>query len=384
MSDSVQDLSAEFDLESWLDRESLSFRKTRGKSGMQLQIRECPVCGSTSSKVYLNAESGVGNCFKCDARFTKFSFVFATLHNFVPEKGESKEEWRTTFDHIKDALRDQGWVGDRNANNMPMEYEKAKFPSSFALPNAEGQNLIYLEERGIDGETAKYFHLRFCEEGWWNFTKEDGSTGGQKFDNRIIIPIYDLDGTFVTYQGRDVTGTQIDQKYLFPKGLPGTGRYLLNGQNAVKAKRIALVEGFFDVAATRKAFNDTVEFRSVVPVGSFGKHLSHGQTDSDDQLSRLLTLQKEGLEEITIMWDGEPKALAAALEAAEMLKRHHFKMRIALLPFDKDPNEVDAEVVRTAYRDAVPYTSALKMKWDLQNPYKDAERRKLKQAINPI
>jgi hypothetical protein len=101
--------------------------------------------------------------------------------------------------------------------------------------------------------------------------------------------------------GRDITGAS-ERKYLFPTGLPGTGRYLLNGQNAVTSKRVCMGEGGFDVFAMKAAFDEEVELRGVTCVGSFGKHLSYGDMAGDDQLGRLLKLRAHGLEDLTILW----------------------------------------------------------------------------------
>jgi DNA primase len=317
----------------------------------------CPFVPTTNSFALANGLHS-RNCFKCDTGFNKLKFINLAL-------GLS---WAETFKHCHEVMKEQGWKPKR-VTSMAVEHETAKFPDSYELPTPAGQNLVYLEARGITGETAKYFHLRMCESGWWNFKKEDGSRGGQKFDGRLIIPIYDLDGTFVTFQGRDVTGTDLERKYLFPKLLPGTGSFLLNGQNALRAKRVLMVEGFFDVAAAKLALDEEVALRDVVPIGTFGKHLSYGALDGDDQLGRLLRLKAQGLEEVTLMYDGERPALNSALNAAKLIKRAGLQARVALLPFKKDPNEVMGAIVREAFWKAQPYTLKLDATWRLRSPY---------------
>jgi DNA primase len=354
----AQELSDALDLEFWLEREGVRFKRTRGRSGDQFNVVECPSCGDRRSRVYLNAESGVGNCFVCNESFNKLKFINEFLGG----------NWRDTFKHVRDVLKEQGWRPAKRVE-VAVEKEKAVMPLSFELPTSDGRNLLYLESRGVTAEWAKYFHLRYCECGWWNFKREDGSQGGQKFDNRLLIPVYDLDGTFQTFQGRDVTGEVKDKKYLFPSGLPGTGRFLLNGQNALNHASIALVEGFFDVAATKIAFDEEKSLRAVEPIGSFGKNLSYGDLTGNDQLGRFLTLKRSGLKQVTIMWDGEPKALISAIEAGERLQKIGLFVKIALLPRDKDPNEVPAEIVRKTYFDATPLTAATSIKWRMKNPY---------------
>ena len=361
MIDDGAEIAAELDLETWLENEGVTFKSAHGHSGRQLIIKECPECSKRNWKVYLNAETGIGNCFSCDARFNKLKFIHDQL-------GLS---WRETFEHARKALKEQGWRPKRTTT-AAVEQEKATFPNSFELPTPEGQNLLYLEQRGITPELAKFFHLRFCENGWWNYIKDDGSKGGQKFDGRVIIPVYDLDGEFVTFQGRDILGDTDDayyRKYLFPQSLPGTGRFIFNGQNAVGAKRICMGEGAFDVFAQKIAFDEEVALRGIVPVGSFGKNLSFGDMTGNDQLGRLLKLKAHGLEEVTIMWDGERSAVIAALDAAKRIKRLGLRARVALLPPGKDPNEVPGAVVREAFWKAPAYTTQLEIQWRIRNPY---------------
>jgi DNA primase len=195
----------------------------------------------------------------------------------------------------------------------------------------------------------------------------------------VIIPVYDLDGDLKTFQGRDVTGKS-DRKYLFPKALPGTGRYLLNGQNVIATDHVAMGEGIFDVAAMKIAFDEASDLRSIVPVGSFGKHLSYGDMKGDDQLGRFTALKARGLKFVTIMWDGEEAALIAALSAAKLLTGVGLTARIALLPAGKDPNEIPAADVRKAFYEAQTWTPALDIKWRLRNPYSARVQRGLSAA----
>lgn len=365
MSD-AQELSEELDLEQWFDREGLAYKgPTRGSSGMQINVRDCPQasCGDSRYRVYLNAETGVGNCFICETRFNKLSFIHTYLHG-----DREAAKWGDTFKHVKTALVEQGWRPKRTVTAHVEVPSEIRLPDSFALPTPEGQNLKYLEERGITPELAAYFHLRYCDSGWWNFTKDDGSRGGQKYEQRLLIPVFDLDGKLVTFQGRDIIGNA-DAKYLFPPSLPGTGRFLYNAHNAVRAKRITMGEGAFDVFSLKKAVDGESDLRDIVPVGSFGKHLSTGDIAGNDQLGALIVLKEHGLEEVIIVWDGTPDALAAALKAAESMRKIGLRVRIAMLPLDCDPNEVSGDVTRKAIWEARLYTPALAVEWRLRNPY---------------
>lgn len=338
--DTLREILDTLNVEAYLDREAIDYRHTRGSSGAQLNLRECPECGGSDWKVYLNADSGLGNCFHggCEKKFNKFTFVRSHLGNPTTAK---------TFEHIKQVAAEQGWRAPRKHSlAVNLTPGTLKLPESLAFP-IRGKNLAYLKNRGVSVNVAQYFNLRFCFTGkfWY---RADGKNRFQVYDRRIIIPIFDLDGNLVSFQGRDIVGTA-DKKYLFPPEFASTGKYLYNGHNAVGAKRVVVGEGAFDIIAAKVALDEDMSLRDVVPVGTFGKHLSHGSPDGDDQFGAFMKLKEAGLEEVTFMWDGEARATQDAVKSALLLNAAGLRTRIALLPQGKDPNEVAPDVVRKAF-----------------------------------
>lgn len=335
------------DIASWLEWMGIDYRRTTGSHGVQLNLRECPVCGNARWKVYLNEETGLGNCFHgdCEAKFNKYKFIKATIQATSPKQ---------VFENIDAFLDATGWktkpkVEPIKTNPINAEYTPFNLPSFIPLP-IEGRNLKYLTRRGITNDATAYFNLGFCKSGYFQYKKPDGHLGYSDFSMRIIIPIYDMDGKLASFQGRDITG-EADKKYLFPPGVKSTGSLFYNGQHAVGASSIVICEGVFDVIAVWQAFmeDDACRAAGVVPVGSFGKHISFGEGDS--QISYLLKLKEQGLKVITFMWDGEPQAIHDACQAALKLSKYGFTVRLAILP-GKDPNELPASVVRACYWNA--------------------------------
>lgn len=344
------------DMEFFLERESIPYHLSRGVNGMQLNIKTCPACGDNRYRTYFGLETGRGNCFVCGKGFSKISF----LNEY------QGKNWPDTIRLCEELLKEQGWRPKRKALVMVNPGE-VKLPYSNPLPLPTGENLKYLINRGFDDDISRYFNLRWCEYGWWKY-KENGEEKTQDFSNRIIIPVYDIHGDLKTFQGRDLTGKS-DRRYLFPKLLPGTGRYLFNGHNVVATDHVVMGEGVFDVAAIKMALDTKVELRHIVPVGSFGKHLSYGSQDGDDQLGQFLELKKRGLKTVTIMWDGEKAALTAALSAAKLLTGVGLQARVATLPAGKDPNEVTADIVLDTFFKAQVWSPKLDIKMRLRNPY---------------
>lgn len=336
------------DMEYWLNREGYEYKVVHGKSGTQLNVKRCPACGNDNWKVYLNQDTGLGNCFHgdCEAKFTKWSFVKADLGSTVSN--------REIFEHIENVAMEQGWRPKVKKVAKTQSVGKLKIPKSIELPH-EGKNLKYLAERGIDLDTVREFGLRFCAKGWFEFIGPTGEKQYQNYTKRILIPVKDLDGRLVSFQGRDITGTA-EKKYLFPPGFASTGTYLYNGHNAYGYVDVVVGEGAFDVMAIYQAFKTDIALRNVGCIGSFGKHISEGFENS--QMEELLKLKDAGMSKLTIMWDGEKAAIIDAVETALKIRMHGIKVKVAILPKGKDPNEVEPSVVRKAYRSAVEITPA--------------------------
>lgn len=332
----------------YLDREGIDYVETNGSSGEQLNVRTCPCCGGSKGKVFLNAESGLGNCFHgdCEVKFNKFKFI----------KAHTKLSGAPLYEHIKHVATEMGWRPPRKRSEpVKLDSDALVLPNSFALP-LNGKNLQYLTNRNITNDISTYFNLRFCLKGWFKY-RFDEKDAFMNFSNRVIIPIFDIDGNLVSFQGRDITN-KAEKKYLFPPGFAVTGSHLFNAHNVKETSRIIFGEGVFDVMAQKIALDQDETMRDIVPVGTFGKHLSLNQFDV------VLKLKERGVKEITFMWDGEKQAIDDAVAAAIQVRGLGLSARVAVLPKGKDPNEVAASVVRQAYRDALPITleNAIKIK----------------------
>lgn len=349
--------------EDFLEYEGIEYRQTSGSRGRQFNIKECPKCGGGNWKVYLGQDTGYGNCFhgSCEMKFNLWTFAGAHLAT------EDNKTIGAKFDEI---AKGGGWRPKKRAPKpvTPVITGALKLPMSFVIPDA---NVPYLADRGISVELARQFGLRMCQDGAFFYKDEEGNDRRKVFSGRIIIPITDLDGKLVTFQGRDVTG-ESETKYLFPPRLPSTARYLFNGHRA-KAEgwsHAVMNEGAFDVFATQAAIDADRSWRGIGAIGSFGKSLTLDvEPGMPTQLQALMELKAAGLKIITILWDGEASALRSAVKAAEKLTGYGFTMRIAFLPRGKDPNEVAPQVVRRAIECALPYTRSLGIKVKLRNPY---------------
>ncbi len=343
-SDESRDLIDRFDFELWLDEEGVDYKITSGSSGEQINIKECPRCGGARHKVFINRETGLGNCFhgSCvgEPGFNKFTF----LKHYTNETG------RVVFEIMQEQAEELGWRPKQEKKKIETYVpDEIILPKSTELP-VQGRNLKYLTQRNISLETTEYFNLRYCVHGWYKYVDYEGKERFQFYGKRVIIPLYDIEGKLVTWQGRDVSG-EADKKYLFPPGLPSTGRYLYNAHN-VDTSSVVMGEGAFDVYAIHQALKQFGLDKHYTAIGSFGISFSTGEGQQIDELKKLI---EKGVDTLIFMWDGSKQAIDSAYKFGIKIKAMTgISVKLATLPLDKDPNEVEQDIVIEAIANATP------------------------------
>lgn len=325
------------DIELLLEQEGIDYRTSHGTRGLQFNLRECPSCREEGFKTYVNAETGFGNCFhgSCGMKFNRFKLLRAI-------SGLSGPPFR---EFVLQLAQTQGWLPRKTRPALVMA--ELKLPAkTFPLP-IKGRNLPYLEKRGIDSATAERFGLMYCHhKAWWRYVLSDGEERFMNFAQRVLIPVTDLEGALVSFQGRTIVPGVLP-KYLFPTGYAVTGSHLYNGarfEDGITTHAV-VGEGAFDAIAIDQALDGRSDCTSMLALATFGMHLSEGP---GGQLEKFTLLKARGLTTVTLMWDSEGRALAAAVKAGLALMSLGLAVRIARLPAGKDPNEVPASIVREA------------------------------------
>lgn len=350
----------DIDIEQLVAYEGYEYRLSSGSSGLQLNVKTCPHCGSDDWKVYFNADSGLGNCFRCDTKYNKFKFIkicrgytdHAQVFKYVNSLGSCvryKPRAVQTFTKVN-----KDW-------KLPLN---TKITSVEDIPE-------YLKARNIDLKISERFDLRKCDAGFYTYKNHHDKQAAVDFSDRIIIPIRDIEGNLQTFQGRDTSG-KADKKYLFPNMLPASGAFIYNAHYALENnyKKIILNEGAFDVFATTQALESDVTFNEYCALGTFGKHLGVDRynTAAKDQLADLFRLRENGLEEVVFLWDGEAKAIIAAMQAALKLENYGFKnVKVGILPEGCDPAETTKEEVLKAIKEAKQVTKLSLSRYRMKN-----------------
>jgi DNA primase len=277
----------------------------------------CPFCGEDRAdiRLYVNPETGLGDCKHCGKGFNGPQFVAA-------------HEGCSIAKAIKILLGEEdGFVASEDE-----KIEKAPeliFPPMVRAVES-GKAMGYLEGRGIDKALVCHFGLGFAV----GNVEIDGRLFYAK--NRVIIPVRDMGGKPVSWQGRDITGKS-KMKYLFPPGFKG-GEYLYNAYTVKPGQSyLILSEGVMDVFGWWRSGLKNV-------VATFGKHLSEAQLDIVRYLNP---------EVLFVAWDSD-----AHWNKYELIEKvgHYFK-NIRLVDLNnKDADEKNRRQLLAALSNSKTYS----------------------------
>lgn len=225
-----------------------------------------------------------------------------------------------------------------------------------ALQQPEGKSALeYLQSsRQLGQETIQQFQLGYAPAGWQTLygylveqkhypielvdkaglilPRQSGGGYYDRFRDRLMIPIHDIQGRVIGFGGRTLTDEQ--PKYLnspetelFDKGKT---LFALDKARAAIAKqdRAIVVEGYFDVIALHAAGITNV-------VASLGTALSLAQVR---QLLRY-TESKQVIFNFDADAAGTKAAERAIGEVADLAYRGEVQLRILNIPAGKDPDE---------------------------------------------
>jgi DNA primase len=206
--------------------------------------------------------------------------------------------------------------------------------------------LSYFRERGIRDDMIERFQLGYAPENRHAFTDAALKGGykseflvktgltierdGQFFDRfagRVMFPIHSLSGQIIAFGGRTLSSDKSVAKYI---NSPESEIYhksktlygIFQARKAImQHDKCYLVEGYLDVISMHQAGIENV-------VASSGTSLTNDQ----------IRLIKRFTNNITIVYDGDPAGIKAALRGIDMVLEEGLNVRIVLLPEGDDPD----------------------------------------------
>ena len=304
----------------------------------------CPFHNEKSPSFSVSPGKQMYYCFGCGAGGNVFTFIMEYENYSFAEALKVLAERAGVELPKVDMSKESKARADEKSALLQIQKDAAGF-YYYQLKTKEGENAYhYLRGRGLSEEIIKKFGLGYSGKfggGLYKYLKEkrysdellkqsglfqiDEKRGMyDKFWNRVIFPITDVNNRVIGFGGR-VMG-EAKPKYLnspetkvFDKS---RNLYGLNIARTSRKKNLIICEGYLDVISMHQAgFNNAV--------ASLGTALTSQQA----------SLMKRYTSEVLIVYDSDEAGKKAALRAIPLLKQAGLSSKVINLNPYKDPDD---------------------------------------------
>ena len=304
----------------------------------------CPFHNEKSPSFSVSRDKQMYYCFGCGAGGNVFTilmeyenFTFPEALKYLAERAGMELPEEELNEEAKRAMDAKARLREMNKLSANYFY--------YLLHSKRGQKgLAYLKDRGITDETIKRFGLGYADiynDDLYRFLKSKGYRdedlkdsalvtiderrgGSDKFWNRVMFPIMDVNNRVIGFGGRvmgDGSPKYLNSKEttLFDKS---RNLYGLNFARSSRKKEIILCEGYMDVISMHQA-----GFTNAVAALGTAFTSGHG------------TLLKRYTENVILSFDSDEAGQRAILRAIPILKEAGLTVRVLDLKPYKDPDE---------------------------------------------
>jgi len=298
----------------------------------------CPFHDDTNPSMSVSKDKQIYKCFSCGASGNVFNFVMEYEH--VSFKEALSIIGNKTGIEIKGIQLEK--KQDKNDKlyeiyDLAHKYYQNNMNSSYSKSAKE-----YLHNRHIDEDIIKEYKIGLSLDKHDNLTKlllgkgydiatlNDIGISNQTHDiyiNRIIFPLYDLNGRIVGFSGRRYDGIK-DNKYVNTKGTKifKKGETLYNYHQArefIRSKNeVIVMEGF--MAVIRSSVSGIKNC-----VGLMGTAMTKEQANLIAHLSK----------NVIVCFDGDEPGRMACLENGSVLESKGCNVRVVELSDNLDPDD---------------------------------------------
>ena len=303
----------------------------------------CPFHSEKTPSFYVDPAKGLWHCFGCKAGGDVFRFVELISGLSFPEAAQ----WLAR--RLGGEFRQRSVVQTSETQRIASLNAEAAALFRRLLFAPEGKAArAYLEQRRISSEQAIRFGLGYAPNEWERlhellrdkgFREEEifrsglclardrGGGGYDRFRNRLIFPILDLQERIVGFGGRALS-PEDEPKYLNSPETPlfQKGRTLYGLSWATRAiatrRRAIIVEGYFDLIRCHLAgFEETV--------ATLGTALT---------AAHLEVLRRRQTEKVLLAYDADSAGLQAALRSRELAAAAGVRVLAVVMPAGHDPD----------------------------------------------
>ena len=323
----------------------------------------CPFHNEKSPSFSVSRDKQMYYCFGCGAGGNVFTFLMEYENFSFPEALKYLAE-RAGMELPEEELNEEAKrTMDAKARLREMNKLSANY-FYYLLHSKRGQKgLAYLKNRGITDETIKRFGLGYADiynDDLYRFLKSKGYSdeelkdsalvtiderrgGSDKFWNRVMFPIMDVNNRVIGFGGRvmgDGSPKYLNSKEttLFDKS---RNLYGLNFARSSRKKEIILCEGYMDVISMHQA-----GFTNAVAALGTAFTSGHG------------TLLKRYTENVILSFDSDEAGQRAILRAIPILKEAGLTVRVLNLKPSKDPDEFIKGLGREALEERISHATS--------------------------
>jgi DNA primase len=366
--------------------------KRRGANYLGL----CPFHNEKTPSFTVSPSKEIFKCFGCGKSGNTISFLMeheklsyveslkwlATKYNIEVEETEASPEQK-----IQQQTSESLFIINQFAQ---------QFFSKILFDTEEGKDigLTYLKERGFNEDIIKKFELGYAPDSKDRFAKEAVAKqfnpellqksglvvnrNEQLADNyrdRIIFPVHNNSGKVIGFGARQIKKNDKSPKYintpeneLYIKSKILYGTYF--ARHAIdKADECLLVEGYTDVISLHQAGIENV-------VASGGTSLTQDQ----------LRLIKKYTKNLTIIYDGDPAGVKAALRGLDMALEESLNVKLVLIPDKEDPDSYVQKVGANQFKNFILHNKKDVVLFQLEVSLKDAgsDSNKKSEVVNQI
>ncbi|MDO4169144.1 MAG: DNA primase [Lachnospiraceae bacterium] len=314
--------------------------KKKGSSHFGL----CPFHNEKSPSFSVSRDKQMYYCFGCGAGGNVFTFLMEYENMTFPEAMQALAGRAGMELPVQESSPESRREADARARLREMNKLAAQYFYVLLHHKRGEKGLRYLRQRGISDETIRRFGLGYADiyrDDLYQFLRQRGYTdeelkssglvtinekygGSDKFWNRVIFPIMDVNNRVIGFGGR-VMGDG-NPKYLnsqetklFDKS---RNLYGLNFARSSRRKELILCEGYLDVISMHQAgFTNAV--------ASLGTAFTTGHG----------ILLKRYTDRVVLSFDSDDAGIRAAIRAIPILKEAGLSIRVLNLEPYKDPDE---------------------------------------------
>lgn len=335
----------------------------------------CPFHNDHKPSFQVSPSKQIYKCFSCGAGGDVLRFVMQTEHlSFAEAVRHLARRYHIPLPTRHTETQPLGSLDERELSHREKLLEILAMAADFyrhALRSQLGSAARqYLHSRHLSEETLQKFQIGFAPPGWQSLyeylvnykrqpvklleeagllvPRQQGSGHYDRFRNRIMLPIFDVQGRVIGFAGRAL-GESGQPKYLnSPETELFNKSQVVYGLNfardaIAKADQVLVVEGYFDVIALHQA-------GVAYAVAAMGTALT------PHQVKTLLRYTQS--KRLILNFDADRAGLNAANRAIEAVeeqaRRGEIELRILTLPEGKDADEFLRE-----YKSSAPPTRAV-------------------------